>query len=131
MKPDQADQSSSLVQTQIHDLALPSMEAALQHILGLGIEAAPEEACGLLVNEIHGVRVVPMANRAENPVNGYRIDPVTVRQLALKHKQWSHVAVWHTHPGGLVGPSAGDLEHKLNNVNYLVVTIPTGEFVWF
>jgi proteasome lid subunit RPN8/RPN11 len=35
--------------------------------------------------------------------------------------------VWHTHPGGLVGPSSGDLEHAVTGVNYLVVTVPGGE----
>src|SRR5687768_13092470 len=117
MQPEQADRSSSLATTQLMDLAFPSMEAGLSRILSLGIEAAPEEACGLLINEVHGVRIVPMVNRAEDPVNGYRIDPVTVRQLVSQHKHWRHVAIWHTHPGGLVGPSPGDLEHKNDNVN--------------
>lgn len=120
-----------LLRTQLHDLVLPSMEAALRRILDLGIEQAPEEACGILVNEFQGVRIVKMINRAEDPTRSYQIDVKTLKQLALKPKTWSHVAVWHTHPGGLVGPSPGDLEHKLHNVHYVVVTVPTGETVWF
>lgn len=130
MPLEKLEPQSSLASTQLLDLLLPSVQAALERILHLGIEEAPNEACGLLVNEFEGVRVVKMINRATNPVNGYVLDASTIRQLATQ-RQWSHVAVWHTHPGGLVGPSSGDLEHKVPNVKYVVVTVPTGEAVWF
>lgn len=131
MELEKADDQSSLVQTQLMDLVLPTMGTAIRRILDYGIEAAPEEACGILVNEYQGIRVVQMLNRAEDRTEGYRIDPAMLRQLALKPESWAHVAIWHTHPGGHVGPSPGDLEHKLNGVNYLVVTVPSGEFEWF
>lgn len=95
------------------------------------MEVAPNEACGLLVNETGGIQVIPLVNRAEDPTASYRIDNQTLRTLALKPKTWEHVAVWHTHPGGQVGPSAEDLEHRINGVKYFVVTIPTREVVWF
>lgn len=101
-------------------------------MLNLGIEAAPDEACGLLVKEAEDeYRVIQLVNRADDPTRSYQIDAETIKALALKPEVWAHVAVWHTHPGGLVGPSAGDLEHKVERVKYLVVTIPTGEVVWF
>jgi proteasome lid subunit RPN8/RPN11 len=31
--------------------------------------------------------------------------------------------IWHTHPSGNVGPSRGDLLHKLGDLSYLVVSI--------
>ena len=124
-------QSRHLQVLPIQRVALPSVEAALDHIFDLGMEGAPEEVCGLIVNETAGCMVVPMINRAEDPTASYRIDGQTLRQLALKPKTWEHVAVYHTHPGGDVGPSALDLEHKLDVVKYVVVTIPTGEKVWF
>lgn len=123
--------SFGIVSTQVADFAFPSMSAAFRRILDLGIEAAPEEACGILVNEVDGIRVVQMLNRAEDRTQSYRIDPAMLRQLALKPKSWEHVAIWHTHPGGHVGPSPGDLEHKVNGVTYLVIAVPTGEHEWF
>jgi len=127
----ESPQSQTLRQLPVQRVALPTLTAALEHIFNLGMEAAPEEACGLIVNETMGVQVIPLKNRAEDPTASYVIDNATLRQLALKPKTWAHVAVYHTHPGGQVGPSSGDLEHKVNGVKYVVVTVPTGEIVWF
>jgi proteasome lid subunit RPN8/RPN11 len=113
------------------DIVFPTMPAALRRVQDLGIETAPEEACGILVDEAGGIRVVQMLNRADDRLNGYAIDPVTLRQLALKPGSWKHVAIWHTHPGGMVGPSLGDLDHRIHGVEYVVVTIPSGETRWF
>jgi proteasome lid subunit RPN8/RPN11 len=33
------------------------------------------------------------------------------------------LVIWHTHPSGNVGPSRGDLLHKLGDLSYLVVSI--------
>lgn len=115
----------------VTDLVLPNLIAAAEKILSLGIEAAPEEVCGILVNETEGVRVVQLRNRAEDPTREYRIDPETLRGLSLKPDRWRHVAIWHTHPGGHVGPSTRDLETKIPSVRYMVVTVPSGEVRWF
>lgn len=123
--------SSKVLTTEVMDLAFPNLEVALGRILEMGIEEAPHEACGILVNETQGVRVVKLVNRAEDPTSSYRIDNTTLRQIALKPEMWAHVAVWHTHPGGHVGPSPGDLAVKVQGVKYVVVTIPTGEVRWF
>jgi proteasome lid subunit RPN8/RPN11 len=124
-------QSPQLQQLEIQRISLPSLASALDRIFDLGMTGAPEEVCGLIVNETAGVQVIPLRNRAEDPMNGYRIDSQTLRQLALKPRTWAHVAVYHTHPRGKVGPSAEDLEHKLDHVKYVVVTIPSGEITWF
>lgn len=130
---DRADspQSPHLQRVEVQRVVLPTLKLALEKVFDLGMEAAPEEVCGLIVNESKGVQVIPLRNRAEDPTSGYVIDNQTLRQLAFKPSTWSHVAVYHTHPGGLVGPSAQDLEHRIHSVKYVVVTIPTGEVVWF
>lgn len=129
--PKLAEKATRLVATDLTGLVFPSIPAALSRVLDLGIEAAPEEACGVLVNETTGVRVIQLQNRSETPTREYRIDRETLRTLALKPDRWTHVAIWHTHPGGEVGPSAGDLEYKIPTVTYVVVTVPTGEVRWF
>ena len=123
--------SPGLQKLDIQRIALPTLEVAYEAIFNLGMEDAPREACGLLVNESLGIQVIPLVNRAEDPTGSYRVDNDTLRSLALKPHTWAHVAVWHTHPGGMIGHSAEDLEHKLHSVKYLVVTIPTGEVTWF
>lgn len=117
--------------TRLRGLVLPSVHAALERVFEWGMELAPEEACGVLVNETGGVRVVQLQNRAEDRTSSYVIDRETLRTLALKPKTWAHVAVWHTHPSGLVGPSEGDLKHKIEGIHYVVVTIPGGDIRWF
>lgn len=123
--------SPHLQQVETQRLTLPTMEVAMERIFELGMEGAPEEVCGLIVNETQGVQVIPLRNRSEDPFNSYVIDNATLRQLALKPKTWAHVAVYHTHPRGHVGPSAQDLEHRISTIKYVVMTIPTGEVVWF
>lgn len=114
------------------NLAYPNRAVALDRIRDIGIEEAPNEACGVLIDEApHGVRVVQLRNRADDPTTGYRIDPQTLRTLSLAPDHWANVIVWHTHPRGTVGPSSGDLEYKIPGVNYVVVAVPTGEAVFF
>lgn len=107
---------------------------AIEKILQLGIEAAPEEVCGVMVPqdercsfwEVHQLR-----NRADDRTAGYEIDPATIGQLCGNPSVWGDVIVWHTHPSGHVGPSEGDLRYAVPGVRYLVVAIPTGEWVQF
>lgn len=39
------------------------------------------------------------------------------------------VWLWHTHPGGNVGPSRMDMQNRVEGVNYLVVALPDGPAV--
>lgn len=121
----------SLSTPHLHDLVYPTRSIACQKILDLGIEAAPEEACGVLVPGVLGFRVIPLRNRSPHPEDSYVIDPETVRSLRLQPEVWGDVRVWHTHPGGNVGPSPGDLKSKIRGLRYMVVTVPTGEVVEF
>jgi proteasome lid subunit RPN8/RPN11 len=123
--------SPELRKVETQRLVMPDLATALERVFDLGMEGAPEEVCGLIVNETEGVQVIPLNNRSEDPFNSYAIDTETLRTLALKPKTWAHVAVYHTHPRGQVGPSALDLEHRISSVKYVVVTIPSGEVVWF
>jgi proteasome lid subunit RPN8/RPN11 len=36
------------------------------------------------------------------------------------------MVIWHTHPSGSIGPSRGDLTHKLQGLTYMVVSITPG-----
>lgn len=124
--------ANRLLSTQLTDLRLPSKEIAFEQIFNWGIENAPQEICGILVEEgPREYRLVKLVNRAEDPTAMYRIDPATLHTLALRPAVWNNIAIWHTHPGGLVGPSTGDIEHKIEHLVYYVITIPTGEVVQF
>lgn len=114
------------------------MDVIVPHILALGIEENPYEACGVVIPEsttapISWVR--KMLNRADNPFNSYRLDPDTIAQLekdyASDNPVWDNVIVWHTHPSGHVGPSREDMLYRVEGLKYLVVSVPNGEAVFF
>ena len=114
---------------------LLSWTQAMEAILQLGIEGAPEEQCGVMVPYLAndcfdgvGWEITRLANRAENKTRGYAIDPETIAQMVDSPKSWSEVRVWHTHPRGNVGPSDGDMIYAQPGVKYVVVAVPSGEW---
>jgi len=114
------------------------MDVIVPHILAIGMEENPYEACGVIVPKVEEAPlswVKKMLNRADNPFNSYKLDPATITQLVedlgSDDPAWANVIVWHTHPSGSVGPSQGDMEYRVEGLKYLVVSVPRGEAVFF
>lgn len=117
-------------------------EEDVKSILGIGLQKYPHEACGLLVTGLATGRIKEVVNRADDP----SMD-VFMRSEDVQAALWEmlgdparypgnlsrELVVWHTHPGGLVGPSKNDMQFKraLGDTRCLVVTVPTGEAVQF
>ena len=111
-------------------IPLPEVVEKIQQIA----DGSPIECCGIYTDM---GEVICVRNVSESPHDSYVMDKEQVVDLfearedlqieALGNK----VGVWHTHPKGLVGPSREDLQTKVEGLNYLVVTIPTGEAVVF
>lgn len=117
-------------------------EDDVKQILGIGLQKHPHEACGLLITGLEAGRVREVVNRADDPSRD-----VVMKTEDISEALWEMVGdpacypgdlarelvVWHTHPGGLVGPSRNDMQFKktLGDTRCLVVTIPTGEAVQF
>jgi proteasome lid subunit RPN8/RPN11 len=98
---------------------------------------APNEACGVLLPEPGdtsrrvgiGARVIELPNRSMSPGDSYELQG---SDIVIELEEWlqtagrpavNSLAIWHTHPGGGIGPSLGDLAHKLDDLSYLVVSI--------
>jgi proteasome lid subunit RPN8/RPN11 len=73
--------------------------------------------------------VIELPNRSMRPRDSYELHGSDI-VLALEH--WFEsvdqatrdgICIWHTHPSGNVGPSRGDLDHKLGDLSYLVVSL--------
>lgn len=105
----------------------------------IGRKRAPSEACGLILPPVGdtaerpgiGSRVIELPNRSMNPRDEYELwgDDAT---LAIEHwvgragvtqTHMDSIVVWHTHPGGTVGPSRGDLDHRPQDLSMVVVTL--------
>ena len=111
-------------------LNFETQQLAMNAILDFGLVNHPYEVCGLLIRHSEvDWELIQLENRSMNPAESYIIDPETVKALSIDHDVWeNHVWVWHTHPSGYIGPSPGDLKVQAPNVQYLVVSIPSGEW---
>lgn len=96
----------------------------ISEIARIGRLRAPVEACGLILPLPYPRRdrepdwILELPNRSLEP-SSFEIHPDDIR-LALTpwaahyrhHKDVDKVGVWHTHPGGNIGPSRVDMQNK-------------------
>lgn len=110
----------------------------VDQILRYGRAEEPNEACGVVTPDS---RVIRLPNRAPSPTNSFVItseDLVNeieayVLRAGVEPSQLTreHFILWHTHPGGVVGPSKGDLRERTSGFQYVVISMPNGEAVQF
>lgn len=114
---------------------LPLIEGRLkQRLLEATLEHDPNEACGIIYQEI----VFPLRNHATTPQHNFEVKLGELRALInnagipLASVQ-EHVFLWHSHPGGGIGPSTFDLTHKTPLSHHLVVSLVKGDLVptWY
>lgn len=105
--------------------ALLLHDQALDLIWKLGLERRPIEACGILLPEPHRGRwLIEMPNRSPTPQNMwmFNLDDLKVG-LEGVDTDLEKLTIFHTHPGGNVGPSKTDLRAKIESLYYLVVAL--------
>lgn len=110
---------------------VPTLTEALTWVKQWGLQSRPREACGIVVrrsNERYFVWQMP--NFAEGRTE-YVIDSAMVAATVSEETFYNNTWVWHTHPGGQVGPSRGDIESQQLGVQYMVMTLPRGEVFWY
>jgi proteasome lid subunit RPN8/RPN11 len=105
----------------------------LEELKRIALERSPNEACGVLLPTPRGhnsaSQVVELPNRSMQHHDSYQIYPSDIHITLAEWIEDSTVedvgkmAVWHSHPGGNVGPSADDLKMKVDGLQYLVVTL--------
>lgn len=99
------------------------MEAPLE-TCGLLIDRRPEDKPGLLWDVFH------LTNYSDDPRLSYKVEATDIGLLVPTPETFfDNCIVWHTHPSGIVGPSRGDSDSLVEQVKYLVMTIPTKEVV--
>lgn len=108
-------------------LSVPKVsDESLAAIARIGRTRSPQEACGLLLIDLDATnqRVIELANQSERPQTSYEFRAENVATtLAGDPLAGVEVVIWHTHPGGSVGPSTEDVQNKLEGVPYLVVAL--------
>lgn len=110
----------------------------VDQVLRYGKAEEPNEACGVVTPDS---MVVLLPNASPNPRTSFVI---TSENLVNAMNEYlarattnpsdltrEHFIIWHTHPGGVVGPGPGDMRERLEGFQYLVVSLPNGEAVQF
>ena len=119
------------------------LSSDVEQITQWGMEAGYIEICGVLLTRSDGgprLKMVP--NKSPEPAKNIYIESDDFMDALLDlvpdpvgytGHLGAEIVVWHTHPGGLVGPSDLDMEYRqaLGDTRCLVVTIPSGEAVTF
>src|SRR5688572_5528396 len=93
----------------------------MKSLLEIARKEAPNEACGVILPEVP-LRVIQLKNRSESPQDSFQIDAEELANEITKFFgrvlhcpedfEPRDFMVWHTHPGGLIGPSKGDMEQR-------------------
>ena len=84
---------------------LKASASVKKDILAAGIEAYPNEACGLIIAVGKKQRVVICRNVSTTPRETFAISPV---DYAAAASEGEVIAAWHTHPSGDATPTEGD-----------------------
>lgn len=104
----------------------------VKQIHTLGVDASPEEACGLLYLRESRWTILQLTNIAEDRTNRFAISS---DEIVDKLQEWLAAAtpadmatmvIWHTHPSGGVGPSRIDLQQRTTRANLVVAITPDG-----
>ena len=105
--------------------ALLLHDQALTEIWQLGLLRRPAEACGILLPGPHKGRwLVEMPNRSALAHENYMftVDDLKIG-LSDIETDFENLTVFHTHPGGGIGPSRTDMRAKITAFRYLVVAL--------
>lgn len=95
------------------------------------LEAAPREACGLLVGVGEQVQdVIPITNIAADPVHYYRLDDSVLGRtlMQLEKRGQELLAIYHSHPQGEPIPSPTDIRQAtFPDTPYVIIGLNAGE----
>ena len=104
-------------------------QAVVEEIAHIGYERKPNEACGILLPVAHrGKSVFELPNRSKRPADSFELWGADImlqlEALGDYDEDIDTLTIWHTHPGGGVGPSATDMATKPEVFTHLVVALP-------
>lgn len=106
-------------------------------VAALGRQSAPLEACGVAVPLVGGSwAVVDCINHSANPRTSWETPgkeiAEAIRIACAEASFFGHSTmdlsqeapvVWHSHPGGNVGPSEEDMSRRVNGLRHAVIAL--------
>lgn len=105
-------------------------QQTLNQLKTLILDKSPHEAVGLLTTA--GL-VIELPNRSSNPQTTFEIHKSDIIASLEGVEPIENLTLWHSHPGGGIGPSRQDLQQRVEYFNHLVLAIVDGELVltWY
>lgn len=99
-------------------------------LLQLSLQRSPAEAVGLILSDD---RVVELPNHAEEPGAAFVTSRADIIRALDDEADLDSVVLWHSHPGGGVGPSKVDMRNKTPFKSHLVVAIVGADIIpaWY
>lgn len=94
------------------------------------LDSSPFEAAGLILPD---GEVKILRNRAEDPRSNFLFYKEDLTHALEGVEDVSEIIVWHSHPGGGIGPSMIDIRQKTPFRYHLVLTIVNNDIVptWY
>jgi proteasome lid subunit RPN8/RPN11 len=105
-------------------------ESTQAELLQITRERAPLEAVGLILPD---GSVVELPNHSDEPEFSFKASREDMRECLTPEVDLEEVALWHSHPGGGIGPSITDLRSKTPFLHHLVVSFVNDDLVlsWY
>ena len=111
-------------------------EKLLSQLRDIALSRLPQEAVGLI---LPNGAVVELENFSDYPDTSFAIKSKSLSS-AVMDNGWPLTAltleqttIWHSHPGGNIGPSTRDLRAKVPPFSFLVLTLAEEELIptWY
>jgi len=99
------------------------------HLRQIALDRAPLEAVGLILPDDD---IIELPNRSDEPEDQFVASRNDIIEALsdIKGIDLENVVLFHTHPGGGVGPSKIDMRNKTPFQYHLVVTVVDGDVVY-
>lgn len=106
---------------------LPPDGATHDRLVGMVKDKLPNESVGLLTAD--GI-IIELTNKAELPENNFVVDKLELLHWIEQLGSVDGLTLWHSHPGGGIGPSRTDMQQRIPFLHHLVVSIVDDDVVY-
>ena len=111
----------------ISSVVLPPEGSTHDEISRLVLAAAPREVVGLLTSL---GEVIELTNLSTEPHGNFVVEKGELLHHLQRLGSVDDLVLWHSHPGGGIGPSRTDLQQKIPFLHHLVVSIVDDDIVY-
>lgn len=106
---------------------LPPEGGTHDRLVGMVRDKLPHESVGLLTAD--GI-IIELTNKAESPENSFSVDKLELLHWIEQLGSVDGLTLWHSHPGGGIGPSRTDMQQRIPFLHHLVISLVDDDVVY-